>query len=221
MDIKNTVITAQMVIQSLLVLLENENVDISSVKFKVGQEGDKTQGHEFELSKMIHLATSGLEEIKQNNGVPEGCIIAPKLSANYLFSKVPELGFLHQDEKDTVLYHLNYMACGFNDSAYQFVVNDHEVQKQLIEDEANTKNRTDFEIINQTITLVDLLASSTSRFQRDQERCKYPFESENPRVKEWWCTACRIQELLTDTDPENCDFEEYKAMIEAVEDKSL
>ncbi len=170
--------------------------------------------HERELQFKTWLAAKA-------QAVPEGCIITPKLSANYLFNKVPELGFLHQDEKDTVLYHLNYMACGFNDSAKQFVVNDHEVQKQLIEDEANTKNRTDFEIINQTITLVDLLASSTNRFQRDQERCKYPFESENPRVKEWWCTACRIQELLTGTDPENCDFEEYKTMIEAAEGKSL
>ncbi|MBL4859635.1 MAG: hypothetical protein JKX96_01860, partial [Acinetobacter sp.] len=40
---------------------------------------------------------------------------------------------------------------------------------------------------------------------------------ENPRVMEWWRTACQIQELLTNTDPDNCDFEEYKAMIEALE----
>ena len=79
------------------------------------------------------------------------------------------------------------------------------------------EGRTDFEIINQTIELVDLLALSTNVFQRDQKSKVHPFESENPRVMEWWRTACQIQELLTNTDPDNCDFEEYKAMIEALE----
>lgn len=77
--------------------------------------------------------------------------------------------------------------------------------------------RTDFEIIKQTLELVDLLASSTNVFQRDPKSKVYPFESENPRVMEWWRTACQIQELLTNTDPNNCDFEEYKATIEAQE----
>ena len=79
------------------------------------------------------------------------------------------------------------------------------------------EGRTDFEIINQTIELVDLLALSTNVFQRDPKSKVHPFESENPRVMEWWRTACQIQELLTNTDPDNCDFEEYKAMIEAQE----
>lgn len=79
------------------------------------------------------------------------------------------------------------------------------------------EGRTDFEIINQTIELVDLLALSTNVFQRDPKSKVHPFESENPRVMEWWRTACQIQELLTNTDPDNCDFEEYKAMIEALE----
>ena len=79
--------------------------------------------------------------------------------------------------------------------------------------------RNDFEIIQQTIALVDLLATSTNVYQRDPS-CLYPFESENPRVKEWWRTACKIQELLTNTDPENCDFDEYKKMIEAAQENS-
>ncbi|WP_151839902.1 hypothetical protein [Acinetobacter soli] len=79
--------------------------------------------------------------------------------------------------------------------------------------------RSDFEIIQQTIALVDLLATSTNVYQRDPS-CLYPFESENPRVKEWWRTACKIQELLTNTDPENCDFDEYKKMIEAAQENS-
>lgn len=83
--------------------------------------------------------------------------------------------------------------------------------------QAVPEGRTDFEIINQTIELVDLLALSTNVFQRDPKSKVHPFESENPRVMEWWRTACQIQELLTNTDPDNCDFEEYKAMIEAQE----
>lgn len=149
--------------------------------------------------------------------IPEGFVLVPKLSANYLFNEVPELGFKHQDEKDTVLYHLNYMASEFEESSKKFVALDHEKQKRFIEESGSDSYRTDFEIIEQTLKLVDLLASSTNVFQRDPKSKVYPFESENPRVVEWWRTACQIQELLTDTDPENCDFEEYKAMIEAQE----
>lgn len=65
--------------------------------------------------------------------VPEWAVIVPKLSANYLFNTVPELGFEHQDQKDTVLYHLNYMASEFRDSAKQFVEDDHAKQKAMIE----------------------------------------------------------------------------------------
>jgi len=89
--------------------------------------------------------------------------------------------------------------------------------EQAAKAQAVSEGRTDFEIINQTIELVDLLALSTNVFQRDPKSKVHPFESENPRVMEWWRTACQIQELLTNTDPDNCDFEEYKAMIEALE----
>lgn len=79
--------------------------------------------------------------------------------------------------------------------------------------------RNDIEIIDQTIKLMDLLATSTNRFQRDP-KCIFPFESNNPRVKEWWYVACQIQELLTNTDPTNCDFDEYKAYVEAARSQS-
>lgn len=97
----------------------------------------------------------------------------------------------------------------------------HQLWKELqaAKAQAVPEGRTDFEIINQTIELVDLLALSTNVFQRDPKSKVHPFESENPRVMEWWRTACQIQELLTNTDPDNCDFEEYKAMIEAQEQK--
>ena len=72
--------------------------------------------------------------------VPEGFVFVPKLSANYLFNKVPELGFKHKDEEDTVLYHLNYMASEFRDSAKQFTEDDHEKQKAMIEEELRHEN---------------------------------------------------------------------------------
>ena len=83
----------------------------------------KAQAHQ--LWKMWQAAKA--------QAVPEWAVIVPKLSANYLFNTVPELGFEHQDQKDTVLYHLNYMASEFRDSAKQFVEDDHAKQKAMIE----------------------------------------------------------------------------------------
>lgn len=37
---------------------------------------------------------------------------------------------------------------------------------------------------------------------------------------EWWRTSCQIQELITSTDPENCDFDEYKAMVASIQEQS-
>lgn len=78
MDIKNSAVTAKMVIHSLLALLENENVDISSVKFKVGSDGNGYESPEFELEKLVSLAIDGLVEIEEGNAVPEGFVLVPK-----------------------------------------------------------------------------------------------------------------------------------------------
>ena len=75
---KNTAITATMVIQSLVKLLENEDVDISSVKFKVGSESNGYESPEFELEKLIDLAYKGLEKIKKTSH-PEGFVLVPKV----------------------------------------------------------------------------------------------------------------------------------------------
>jgi hypothetical protein len=72
--------------------------------------------------------------------IPIGFVLVPKLSANYLFNQVPELGYEHQDEKDTVLYHLNYMASEFKESAKDFVKKDHEKQIKFLEEEAREQN---------------------------------------------------------------------------------
>ena len=69
----------------------------------------------------------------KSQAVPEWVVMVPKLSANYLFSKVPELGFKHKDEKDAVLYHLNYMASEFNAGAKSFVEQDHAKQQTMFE----------------------------------------------------------------------------------------
>ncbi|WP_227548654.1 hypothetical protein [Acinetobacter sp. ANC 4173] len=83
MDIKNSAITAKMVIHSLLALLENENVDISSVKFKVGSDGNGRESPEFELEKLVSLAIDGLVEIEEANAVPEGFVLVPTEKVKY------------------------------------------------------------------------------------------------------------------------------------------
>ena len=81
--------------------------------------------------------------------------------------------------------------------------------------QAVPEGRTDIQIIEQTIGIVRLIGESNS-FECANSKV-FPFESKSPRLQVWWRVACEIQELLTDTDPNNCDFEEYKAMIEAQE----
>lgn len=75
----------------------------------------------------------------KSQAVPEWAVMVPKLSANYLFNTVPELGFKSKDEKDTVLYHLNYMASEFKAEAKSFVKQDHAKQQAMIK-EALGKN---------------------------------------------------------------------------------
>ena len=64
MDIQSTAITAKVVIESLISLLENENVDISSIKFKVGSASEGYESPDMEFGKLIDLALKGLEEAK-------------------------------------------------------------------------------------------------------------------------------------------------------------
>lgn len=70
MDIQNTIISAKVVIESLVVLLENENVDISSIKFKVGSASEGYESPDMDFGKLIDLALKGLEEAKVQ-AVPE------------------------------------------------------------------------------------------------------------------------------------------------------
>jgi len=106
MEIKNTAITATIVIQSLVKLLENEDVDISSVKFKVGSESNGYESPEFELEKLIDLAYEGLGKIKEQ-ATPEGFVLVPK-----------ELS----DEKATSLAHKEFSRI----SSFFYMENRHE-----------------------------------------------------------------------------------------------
>ena len=102
---------------------------------KLSTDGETGRNYSYTFYDSKTQAAWGAWQATKAQAVPEGFVLVPKLSANYLFNKVPELGFKHKDEEDTVLYHLNYMASEFRDSAKQFTEDDHEKQKAMIEEE--------------------------------------------------------------------------------------
>ena len=110
-----------------------EKLEYLSFDEYLGCYVEKNNGMPVGLAAWVNGAFYGFEQAAKAQAVPEWAVIVPKLSANYLFNTVPELGFEHQDQKDTVLYHLNYMASEFRDSAKQFVEDDHAKQKTMIE----------------------------------------------------------------------------------------
>ncbi|MFW2147007.1 hypothetical protein ACK2M2_02580 [Acinetobacter sp. TY1] len=78
MDIKNIAISTKIVIESLVCLLENENVDLSSIKFKVGSASEGYESPDMEFGKLIDIALDGLEELKENpTKAPEGFVLVP------------------------------------------------------------------------------------------------------------------------------------------------
>lgn len=68
LGIQSTLISAKVVIESLLCLLKNENVDISSIKFKVGSQEHVNQSHDISFEDLINLT---LNEIEKAKTVPE------------------------------------------------------------------------------------------------------------------------------------------------------
>lgn len=77
MDIKNTIISAEVVIESLITLLKNEGVDISSIQFSIGNKEKGTESADMSFESLIHLTLSWLNEAK-NQAVPEGFILVKK-----------------------------------------------------------------------------------------------------------------------------------------------
>lgn len=65
MDIQNTLISAKVVIESMIALLENEDVDISSIKFKVGNKSDGYESEDMSFESLIELTLNWLEEAKK------------------------------------------------------------------------------------------------------------------------------------------------------------
>lgn len=80
MDIKNTIISAKVVIESLVALLENEDVDISSIKFKVGSQEEGYESEDMSFESLINLTMKGLEEAKAQ-AVPEVITIGNELQS--------------------------------------------------------------------------------------------------------------------------------------------
>lgn len=78
MDIKNTIISAEVVIGFLLVLLENENVDISSINFKVGSQEEGYESENMSFESLVNLTLKGLGEAKAQ-AVPEWISVNDKL----------------------------------------------------------------------------------------------------------------------------------------------
>lgn len=70
MDIKNIIISAEVVIESLITLLKNEGVDISSIQFSIGSKEKGTESDDMSFESLIHLTLSWLNEAK-NQAVPK------------------------------------------------------------------------------------------------------------------------------------------------------
>lgn len=66
MDIKNTIISAEVVIESLITLLENEDVDISSIKFSVGIKEKGTESEDMNFESLINLTLNWLDQAKDH-----------------------------------------------------------------------------------------------------------------------------------------------------------
>jgi hypothetical protein len=61
---KNSAITAIVLIESLVHLLKNENVDISTVKITIGNKKDGIESPEIQLQQLIDISLKELLEIK-------------------------------------------------------------------------------------------------------------------------------------------------------------
>ena len=64
MDLKNSAITAIVLIESLVHLLKNETVDISTVKITIGNKKDGIESPEIQLQQLIDISLKELLEIK-------------------------------------------------------------------------------------------------------------------------------------------------------------
>ena len=86
MDIQSTAISAKLVIQSLIKVLENEGVDAHSIKFKIGSAEEGCESEDLDFGKLIDLTLKELEEAKAQ-AVPEWISVEDELpTPNKTFS---------------------------------------------------------------------------------------------------------------------------------------
>lgn len=78
MDIQSTAISAKLVIQSLIKVLENEGVDAHSIKFKIGSTEEGCESEDLDFGKLIDLTLKELEEAK-DQAVPEWISVGDSL----------------------------------------------------------------------------------------------------------------------------------------------
>lgn len=83
MDIKNTIISAEVVIESLITLIKNEGVDISSIQFSIGNKEKGTESADMSFESLINLTLSWLNEAK-NQAIPEGFVLVKDKPVAYM-----------------------------------------------------------------------------------------------------------------------------------------
>jgi len=69
-----------------------------------------------------------------------------------------------------------------------------------------TKKRTEQQIVDQTEALADMLMKAFHRREKADPLSTYR-GTQDTRARHCWLIACEIQEMLTDTDPENAAAE--------------
>ncbi|TCB62237.1 hypothetical protein [Acinetobacter terrae] len=84
MDIKNTAISAKVVIQSLIEVLGNEGIDAHSIKFKIGSDEEGYGSEDLDFGKLIDLTLKELEEVKAQT-VPEGFVEKTESNTHHYF----------------------------------------------------------------------------------------------------------------------------------------
>ena len=119
MDIKNTVISAKVVIESLICLLENENVDLSSIKFKVGSASEGYESPNMEFEKLIELTLNGLEDAKAQV-VPDGFVLVEKCDIEMMLKLIDNsLAYKSAPNKDDTMKIVKNMLIRITDAQEQ------------------------------------------------------------------------------------------------------
>lgn len=108
MDIKNTIISAEVVIESLITLLKNEGVDISSIQFSIGNKEEGTKSENMSFESLIHLTLSWLKEAKAQ-AVPDLSELQERIAGHQYYHD--EHGHMIVDMDDVVKEISGFDSC--------------------------------------------------------------------------------------------------------------